>query len=95
MNEYGQWRFDIDRKTEGLGEKSVPLPLCLPKIPLDCPGTNLGLHGEKLATKCAVAQPLEFIYFILFYFFCVSTACSFSSGVNMVLEELCLLYNTC
>jgi hypothetical protein len=24
------WRSDIDRQTEDVGEKSVPVPLCLP-----------------------------------------------------------------
>jgi hypothetical protein len=36
-------------KTEGLGEKPVPVPLCPPQIPLDWPGRE---PGERPATNC-------------------------------------------
>jgi hypothetical protein len=38
-------------KTEGLGEKPVPVPLCPPQIPLDCPGREPGRRGERPATN--------------------------------------------
>jgi hypothetical protein len=44
---------EIDRgKTEILGEKPVPVPLCPPQIPHGpTPGSNPGLRGEMTATN--------------------------------------------
>jgi hypothetical protein len=45
-----EWNWQ--RKTEVLGEKPVPVPLCLPQIPHGLtPGSNPGLRGERPATN--------------------------------------------
>jgi hypothetical protein len=38
-------------KTEELGEKPVPVPLCPPQIPHSDPSTNSGLRGDTPATN--------------------------------------------
>jgi hypothetical protein len=38
-------------KTEGLGEKSAPVPLFPPQIPLDWPGREPSRRGERPTTN--------------------------------------------
>jgi hypothetical protein len=52
MSEYGaavEWY--LQKETEGLGEKPVPVPLCPPHIPHELPYANTDLRGEKPATN--------------------------------------------
>jgi hypothetical protein len=52
MDEYGAM---VERywqgKTEDLGEKPVPVPLCPPQIPHSDPNANSGLRGDTPATN--------------------------------------------
>jgi hypothetical protein len=48
----GHWWSDTDRKTEVLGEKPVPVPLCLPQI-------SHGLAWNRTQASKAVNQPPE------------------------------------
>jgi hypothetical protein len=50
-----QWWSDIGRKSEGVGEKPVPVPLCSHGLFTSLMWTafdmNLGLHSDKVVTK--------------------------------------------
>jgi hypothetical protein len=41
-------RWNVTGKSEKLGEKPIPMPLCSPHIPHTDPGANPGLHNERL-----------------------------------------------
>jgi hypothetical protein len=56
----------LTRKPEDVGEKSVPVSFCLPKIPprLDCPDLEPDLLGERSATCCTLSEVCFFIHII-------------------------------
>jgi hypothetical protein len=57
MSEYGaavEWYWQA--KTEGLGEKPVPVPLCPPQIPVDCPGSETGPPRWEVGGYCTFSS---------------------------------------
>jgi len=52
MNMKGRWRDADGVKTKVIGEKPVPLPLSTTNPTCAGPRLNLGLHRDRLVTKC-------------------------------------------
>ena len=68
---YWEWSIAgmiLTGKPEFVGEKSVPVSFCLPKIPhrLDWPGFEPDLHGERLATCCTLSEVCYIYMYTIF-----------------------------